>query len=249
MGRTITEFQWTPLNGTGALTVSYAYDLMGNMTSYTTGVGVTFHQSFDSAGRFTQLTSSYADFVHPGTLATVDPNSGYYATGALRKVTFANGLTQTAAYNNRLQPCRTNVNTSGSALSNCADPLPAGNVQDFNYGFSPGSADNGNLVSFSASGAQNFNRNYAYDTLNRLQSMSAPGDACSGLSWTYDAWANRTDQSVTGGSCNPFHQPVDTNNKLSGAAYQYDAAGNMTNDGSHAYTYDAENHLIAVDGG
>jgi len=31
--------------------------------------------------------------------------------------------------------------------------------------------------------------------------------------------------------------------------YTYDAAGNVTNDGAHSYTYDAENRLVSVDGG
>ncbi|MEK6302572.1 MAG: RHS repeat-associated core domain-containing protein [Acidobacteriota bacterium] len=31
--------------------------------------------------------------------------------------------------------------------------------------------------------------------------------------------------------------------------YTYDAAGNVTNDGLHSYTYDAENRLVSVDGG
>ena len=39
---------------------------------------------------------------------------------------------------------------------------------------------------------QNFNRSYTYNSLNHIQSMSAPGDGCSGLSWTIDAWGNRT---------------------------------------------------------
>ena len=29
----------------------------------------------------------------------------------------------------------------------------------------------------------------------------------------------------------------------------YDAAGNVTNDGAHSYTYDAANRLVSVDGG
>jgi RHS repeat-associated protein len=250
MGRTVMNNQCTPANcGVGNFPLSYSYDLLGNMTSHTTGVGITFTQTFDSAGRVTQLTSSFPDAQHPGTLATVDSSAGYYATGAMRKVTFGNGLTETAAFNKRLQPCRTNVNSSGSILTLCNDAVPGGNVQDFSYGYNLGTADNGNVTSMTAVGSQVFNRSYTYDSLNRLLTLSAPGDACSGLSWTYDAWANRTDQTVTGGACNNLHQPVNTNNRVSGTGYQYDAAGNMTNDGSHSYTYDAENRIIAVDGG
>lgn len=31
--------------------------------------------------------------------------------------------------------------------------------------------------------------------------------------------------------------------------YSYDAAGNVTNDGTHSYAYDAENRLVSVDAG
>jgi RHS repeat-associated protein len=35
----------------------------------------------------------------------------------------------------------------------------------------------------------------------------------------------------------------------SGTSYSYDAAGNVTNDGLHTYTYDSENRLVSVDSG
>src|SRR5881394_662950 len=146
-----------------------------------------------------------------------------------------------------------NVNSSGSWYNICSAAVPTGSVQDFTYGFSLGSSDNGNLTSMSATGARTFNRTYSYGQLNRLSSMSAPGDpsGCTGLSWTYDPWGNRTDQTVTAGSCNTFHATVTTANRLVdpvNGAYQYDAAGNMTHDGNHIYFYDAENRTIQVDG-
>jgi RHS repeat-associated protein len=36
---------------------------------------------------------------------------------------------------------------------------------------------------------------------------------------------------------------------VSGAAYSYDGSGNLTNDGTTAYTYDIENRLVGVNGG
>jgi RHS repeat-associated protein len=252
-----------PTDCNNSLVGSYQYDLAGNITkatyrmwywngtSYTaTTTPLTFNQSFDAAARPTQLSSDLIDSQHPATLLTVDPNVGYYPSGTIQKVTLGNGLTETSAYNNRLQPCRMNVNYTGGYYSQCTDAAPSGNVLDFTYGFNAGT-NNGNIASWSATGSQTFSRTYTYDSLNRIATMldSASSQSCKGLSWTIDRWGNRTDQTVTGGTCNSFHQAVDTNNRFLGAPFQYDAAGNMIHDASHSYTYDAENRLIKVDGG
>ncbi|NDQ55551.1 MAG: RHS repeat protein [Acidipila sp.] len=131
-------FGWQP---------SYNYNLMGGVTSYTNGAGVTFTQSFDGAGRVTSLTSSYIDAQHPATLATVDPTVGYHPHGAIRKLTLGNGLTEAAAYNNRLQPCRMNANSTGTYFTQCTDPVPGGNILNLTYGFNLGASDNGNVMS------------------------------------------------------------------------------------------------------
>lgn len=248
-GRVVLNNQCTPIDcPSGGAPVSYTYDLAGNTTSYTTGVGVTFTQAFDAAGRPTSLTSTYVDSQHPATLASTDSSVGYYPFGALRKMNLGNSLTQTAAFNKDLQPCRINVNSSAAALGTCADAIPTGNVQDYSYGFNFGSSDNGSVASWAGTGQQSFNRTYTYDALNRLSTLSSPSDphGCTGLSWTYDAWDNRTAQTTTGGSCP--QQPSTTfsaNNQLP-SPYAYDAAGNTTYDGSHYYFYDAENRLIQV---
>jgi RHS repeat-associated protein len=251
MGRVTTQWIATPNYCSFSFVPTYAYNLLGGLTSYANGLGVSFTQTFDSAGRASSLTSSLSDSQHPGTLLTVDPTSGYFPSGALGKAKFGNGLTQTDMYNNRLQPCRLNVNSSGTSLVACTGAVPGGNLLDLTYGFNAGTSDNGNVASMTGTGQQAFSRTYTYDGLNRLATMadSNTGQTCKGLSWTYDAWGNRTDQSVTAGACGAFHATVGTNNRLSGAPYQYDAAGNMTHDASHSYTYDAENRLISVDGG
>ena len=64
------------------------------------------------------------------------------------------------------------------------------------------------------------------------------------MTWGYDAWGNRNDQTGTVGSCLNFHQTVNPQNRLIG--YSYDAAGNMTYDTVNSYLYDAENRLIYV---
>lgn len=256
VGRVIQRAQCQPLNCNLASQYAiYTYDLLGNPTSLRTvqsGVfDFTISYAYDSAARPTSVTSSYVDVQHPATLATVPALLGYYPSSALRAITYGNGLTDTAVFNSRLQPCRLNTNSSGTALGACSDAIPTGNIQDFNVGVNLNSSDNGNVASMVGAGTQVFNRSYTYDSLNRLSTMadSATAQACKGLSWTYDAWGNRTDQTVTGGTCNTFHASVNTQNRLSGTPYTYDAAGNMTHDASHSYTYDPEGRIIQVDGG
>lgn len=246
VGRVAQLWQTNSTNNVNLETV-YGYDLAGNLTSSTNGNGVTFSYSYDSAGRASGLTSSLSDSQHPATPATIDSSVGYYPNGALRKVTFGNGLTETAAYNKRFQPCRINVNSASQYLSTCTDVVPSGNVQDFNYGYNAGTSDNGDVASWSGSGNQNFNRSYTYDALDRLATMTAPGDGCSGLSWSYDPWGNRTAQTPTGGTCLSWSQTFDAQNRIIG--FTHDTAGNVINDGTHNYTFDPENHLISVDSG
>jgi YD repeat-containing protein len=112
-----------------------------------------------------------------------------------------------------------------------------------------GTRVNGNVDAWEASGTENFNRSYTYDSLNRLQSMtdSVQTQACQGLSWTIDSWGNMTAQTATAGSCYQFQVSMNNDNQFIG--YYYDSAGNMTGDGVHSYTYDAESRLTQVDGG
>ena len=102
------------------------------------------------------------------------------------------------------------------------------------------------MVSWSATGVENFSRTYTYDELDRLKTMtSAP---CS-LFWTYDAWANRTAQTVTGGTCGQSQMTVSNFNKIADPGFQYDPAGNMTAEPGKNYQFDAENRMISINGG
>ncbi len=230
----------------------YTYDVAGDLTSESIiGItGGTLSYSYDSGMRLIGVTSNIADSQHPASFSTVDPTVGYWPTGRIRVMTLGNGLAETSVFNNRNETCRLNINSSGTYLAACTDSIPNGNVQDLSYGYST-NWNNGDVWSWTATGTQNFNRTYTYDGTNRLLTMSAPSDpsGCTGLSWTYDAWGNRTDQTVTGGTCNTFHATVNTNNQLVGPPYQYDAAGNLINDGIHTYTYDPEHRITAIDGG
>jgi RHS repeat-associated protein len=147
-----------------------------------------------------------------------------------------------------------NVNTGGTPLpltTHCPDNLPYPTLQDFYWTYNEGTSNNGNVAISQGTYGQTFHRSFGYDALNRLSTMSdsITSQACKGLSWGYDAWGNRNQQNVTSGTCNTFNVTADANNRLPGAPYQYDAAGNMIHDASHSYTFDAENRVISVDSG
>jgi len=88
---------------------------------------------------------------------------------------------------------------------------------------------------------------FAYDSLNRIASGESNGTHW-GETFTIDAWGNLTNEAgITGKT---YHESLSTsagtNNRLSG--FGYDAAGNMTSNGTASYVYDAENHLIWTTG-
>ena len=115
-------------------------------------------------------------------------------------------------------------------------------------------ANNGNVVTFNSTATQIFMRTYTYDELNRLSTMASPTDAsgCYGLTWNYDAWANRLSQNTAGGSgsaCASPNHGVLMSNRITDTGFSHDAAGNTLTDGNHGYTYDAESRLVSLDGG
>jgi RHS repeat-associated protein len=95
---------------------------------------------------------------------------------------------------------------------------------------------------------------YSYDYLARLLSAVTNGDTAYprwGLSFSYDRYGNRTQQTVTAGSAPSNSVTIDSmTNRISGSPYAYDADGNMTNDGlNSSMVYDAENRLVTINSG
>ena len=93
---------------------------------------------------------------------------------------------------------------------------------------------------------------YSYDDFNRLSSGTAADDGgVDGgltLSWTYDRYGNRWTQTATGTGNASAVQPnlafYGNNNQVSG--WDYDAAGNLTNDNRNTYAYDAEGRITSL---
>jgi RHS repeat-associated protein len=114
---------------------------------------------------------------------------------------------------------------------------------------------NGNVAT--ANDNVNSNWVYKYDDFNRLScsnlasngTCAAPTNGTPTYTYDYDRFGNRWHQN------GPWRSQLgfDANNRISGVpGVGYDAAGNVTSDGSglgtHQYFYDAENRIIQVDG-
>jgi len=124
-------------------------------------------------------------------------------------------------------------------------PTISGTVTPAKYAFSVGYAPNGNVVQ--AGDTVNGDWSYTYDTLNRLISALSP---TTGVSWTYDAFGNRWQQTATRGSApQPQLTFFTATNRMDMECY--DASGNVLDDGpcpqntGHKYSYDAEGRLIS----
>ncbi len=103
---------------------------------------------------------------------------------------------------------------------------------------------------------------YRYDLQRRVVSSNQTTNGASAQRrFEYDRWGNRTAvwDAVSGGNQIQTVTIAQTNsvanNRIASVwagfnvNYNYDAAGNVTWDGAHSYTYDAENRLVSVDGG
>jgi RHS repeat-associated protein len=223
MGRVTTQWLNTPSYcGPASFIPSYSYDLAGNMISSTNAAGVTFNYTVNRAPRLTTMTSSLVDSNHPGTLFSA---AHYNAAGSMLSGSLGTVISETRTYDPRLR------------LASIAD----GSNYSLTIPSSGGYAPNSDILA--ANDSVNGNWAYSYDDFNRL-SGSNKNSGQSVYSYVYDRFGNRWQQN------GPYSMQLSfsgANNRMDG--YSYDAAGNLLSDGSHSYTYDAENRITQVDGG
>jgi RHS repeat-associated protein len=218
-------------------TVGYGYDDMGDLTSLTYPSGRVVTQSYDRIGRMTTIASAGTNYLSGAT---------YNAAGKTLGFTYGNGITAAFTYNDHQQ---LETLKYSNALTD---------IFKLTYGY--GANNNSQIASIT----DNVNGNvrsmaYTYDQVGRLKSAQTVDLTSANtwkLEWTYDRYGNRLTQTQTGGTAST-PQPQVTVNPANNhiffnpppAPEPYDAAGNMTSDGIHTYTYDAENRIKSLDGG
>jgi RHS repeat-associated protein len=241
MGRVSQLWAHPPSDPAGTnIVFSYNYDFLGNETAYFVGnnpPGSTeFVSTYNAAGRLTSHTTpTWNDATNPANLLT---SVHYDAFGHVIAANFANGLSQSWKYDPRERLQATAVGTTGSCSNgSCSNPV---------YSLSLGYFNNSDVKS--ASDLVNGNWTYTYDDFNRVLTSTCSSNCPGSYRYAYDRYGNRWQQTLTAGSgFNSSFTFSGANNRIDG--YSYDAAGNLFNDGSHNYAYDAENRISSVDGG
>ncbi len=245
---TMNAFSYDPLGRIGQLWTSwqhvsginivltYDYDLLGDEADYYMGTvprgSTELVSTYSGAGRLTSYTTpTLVDATNPANLLT---GVHYDPFGHVISGTLANGLSQSSAFDPRSRVTAMAVGTTCSS----------GNCSTNKYRFTTSYAPNSDILS--STDTVNGNWTYTYDSLNRLSTAVANNGQ--GCSWDYDRYGNRWHQNTHSGNCTaPQYSFSGNNNRLDG--YSYDVAGNLLNDGSHNYLYDAENRIVSVDGG
>jgi len=216
-------------------TTAYEYNTLGQLTEVNETRGAltfTTAYTYDLAGNVLTITLpsgrvvTYARNAN-GQVSTVTADVAgspvalassitYLPFGPLNALTYGNSLTFSATYDQDYNP--TNRTVSGGIYNHTYD-----------------TDDNGNIIQIGST-------DYAYDALNRLDEE----DSGSAITYTFDATSNRLTK-VNGGTVTTT---VPSNsNKISAVgsdSYTYDAAGNITGDGTNTYTWNNAGQLAEV---
>jgi YD repeat-containing protein len=236
-------------NGLGnPYTLSYSYNLAGQLTSLTEPFGATYSYSYNKAGGLTSVTGA-------GTARTslYANNFQYLAWGGLKHVAYGDSVVEDRSYTPRLQ-----VASFVSARVNVPNYPPTLMSSTYQY-----SAD-GRIKGTSDLVDHNFDRAYRYDQVGRVSATYTAQEARNFLnnqpppssdtgpynqSYQYDAWSNITQRTSRFWSQAPTTltlNPDPATNRNTDPAWQYDAAGNILHDNSLQYDYDAAGRVARI---
>ena len=241
-GRFWLKFQGTSPNCVSCYSTLYRYDLAGHIMQYrkgTYGAGIAPQLflgdnvfTYDSAGRIQSIAES-TNPNDPPSAQTLLFTANQYGPMGLTQATLGNGMTLSIGYNKQrgwLNSIAYTLSTTNPAYNLGLNFYPNGNVQ-------------------TATDSINGTWSYTYDALNRLHTASSSSQA---FRYDFDSFGNRTGQTVTAGSGpQPTYTFNNNRNQIdpgAGVVYDPQGGGNVTSDGFHSYTYDAEGRLSGVDG-
>jgi RHS repeat-associated protein len=229
-------------------TTSYEYNGGNQLTKLTYPSGKMVDQAYDAKGRLSSVTGA-------GSMT-------YNLESRMTGLTLSNGVVETFGLDaNRSQLVSQTATKDGNTLMSLTYSYEASAGQS-GAGTTAGNAHQMTSITGTINGSAE-SAAFSYDLQRRLVSSSQTTNATSAQRrFSYDRWGNRTGvwDSVSGGAQiqaitlqqsggAATNRITSVTNQGTTVNYTYDAAGNVTNDGAHTYTYDAENRLVSVDGG
>ncbi len=241
-------------------TTSYEYNGASQLTKMIYPSNQQVSVNHDDKGRMQSLTYNPGDT--SGYLTGVTYNIESRMTGA----TLGNGVVQGYTFDgNRSQLVSQTAAKGANQLMNLTYNYQASAGQS---GVTSTAGNTHQMVSLTGTiNGTAESVSYSYDLQKRLvtSDQTTNGSSAQRL-FSYDRWGNRTAvydglpggktpptliQSVqleqSGGA--PTNRITAVTNNGTPSNYVFDAAGNVTNDGVHSYTYDAANRLVSVDSG
>ena len=232
--------------------IDYSYNLDGSLATLQTPPLKLLVYTYNGAGRPTKLVDS-TDGITFVTGATYVPH-GEMAGATLGPASNFTGFVLNNAYNDRLQPIllsATNSQTNASVFGECFDfhlGLAITNPSPCSFTASA-LGNNGNVYQIVNNRDNTRTQSFTYDSLNRIASGQSSGSQW-GETFTIDSWSNLTNRAGIAGKTNyeSLNCQANSNNQLTTCSLGYDAAGNMTSNGSTSYVYDAENRLVWTSG-
>lgn len=223
--------------GAGATSSSIAEGLATNVTS----------------GSFVNITASNNDLYLVSKQAGAGTNYSY----TLQTTTWDSADFSQPSFAN--PPINGNLSggVNGSSGSGGQQTIYSYNIPSYTLGQQPTGYDGvGNIVGYTDSVMGGWG--FSYDPLYRMTSGSAATGAYAGVqaSWGYDAFGNRQSETFSGTSQMPMPTSstasYNANNQISssslmlGAAVQYDASGDVTQDNQNLYLYNGDGQVCAV---
>ena len=225
----------------------FTYDQAGHLTYYERGLDAVknnlspnagyyfggFTQAYDGAGNLKQVTG---DTTGPNTATNIFANPDYFPTGQTYTALLLGTYTDKYSVTPRQW-------YTGELVTDAAGTT---------MWQSSASHNNTGTIAITTDKAAG-DWTYTYDPMNRLSTAHGP---VGNVSYSIDPFGNKFQQTVTWGTAPSQSNQVATSNALTGNGLTYDLLdtsttpntpkGNLTFDGFHHYTYDAEGRLYEV---
>lgn len=227
----------SPLNQ--SFTLSYDYNLAGELKTITDPWGATINYGIDSSGRLNNITGGGY-----GAVTQFASNMQYRAWGTLKSETYGNGFTEAATYNTRLQMTSFEVRKPSTELqmSTITQFYPDGQVK-FAHNALDERFDRAFAYDHAGRTAEAFSGSEARDFTNNTNSGNPTGPYRQ--SYQFSPFSNITQQVNRLWSVNETTNNTYTNNRVQG--WSYDVAGFVTSADGATFSRDAAGRNIQAD--